>query len=588
MAQLQFKGKTFVQNHHLLVKYHELVPVKAKSLTDKVSLHDNLIIHGDNLKALKALLPLYAGKVDCIYIDPPYNTGNECWAYNDNVSSPMMQEWFGKDVDREDLTRHDKWLCMMTPRLKLLKDMLKTEGVIMVSIDDNEAHHFRCLMNEVFGEDNFVAQLVWEKGRKNDAKLFSVGHEYILIYARSMEALKLRNTIWREEKPGAKEIQYEYLRLRGTHGKDNDAVQTALREFYKQLPKNHPSKKHSRYGNVDDNGVWRDDNMSWPGGGGPTYDVPHPKTRKPCAVPEGGWRYATIDKMNEMIAAGVVVFRENHTEPPIRKTYLVRSLSPESNGNNDEDDSSDIGIQVAGSYFYRSALQATNVLVGIFGKKLFENPKDHEVITRLIRYVTQGNPTALVLDSFAGTATTGHAVLSLNKADKGSRRFILVECEDYADSITAERVRRVIKGVPTAKDEALKAGLGGSFSFFKLGKPLELESILEGDSLPTYEELARYVFYTATGEEFNDKAIAEKKHFIGESRNYQVFLFYEPDVAKLKNMALTLDMAKSLPALKKDKRRLVFAPTKYLDQEHLDQYRIDFAQLPFEIYELTR
>jgi adenine-specific DNA-methyltransferase len=154
--------------------------------------------------------------------------------------------------------------------------------------------------------------------------------------------------------------------------------------------------------------------------------------------------------------------------------------------------------------------------------------------------------------------------------------------------LTAERVRRVINGVPTAKDEALKKGLGGSFSFFELGKSIELESILDGDSLPTYGELARYVFYTATGEEFDESRIDLKTQFIGESRNYQVFLFYEPDIIKLKNMALTLDMAKDLPALAKDKRRLIFAPTKYLDQEHLDQYRIDFAQLPFEIYELTR
>ena len=135
MAQLQFKGKTFVQNHHLLVKYHELVPVKAKSVTDKVALHDNLIIHGDNLKALKALLPLYAGKIKCVYNDPPYNTGNEKWAYNDNVNSPMMQEWLGKVVDREDLTRHDKWLCMMTPRLKLLRELMTDDGAIFVSID---------------------------------------------------------------------------------------------------------------------------------------------------------------------------------------------------------------------------------------------------------------------------------------------------------------------------------------------------------------------------------------------------------------------------------------------------------------------
>lgn len=194
----------------------------------------------------------------------------------------------------------------------------------------------------------------------------------------------------------------------------------------------------------------------------------------------------------------------------------------------------------------------------------------------------------MVLDSFAGSGTTAQAVLSLNKEDGGNRKFILIECEDYADSITAERVRRVIKGVPKSKDAALRNGLGGTFSFFKLGKAIELESILGGDGLPTYEELARYVFYTATGEEFDAKAMNKKTRFIGESRNYQVFLFYEPAVAKLKNLALTLDMAKALPDLKKDKRRLVFAPTKYLDQEHLEQYRIDFAQLPFEIYQLAR
>src|SRR3989339_168695 len=161
MAQIQFKGKSFVQNHHLLVKYHELIPKKDKSLTDKVSLHDNLIIHGDNLKALKALLPLYAGKIKCIYIDPPYNTGNEKWAYNDNVNSPMMQEWLGKVVDGEDLTRHDKWLCMMTPRLKLFRELLARDGIIAVTIDDNEAHRLGVLMDEVFGEHCRLACAPW-------------------------------------------------------------------------------------------------------------------------------------------------------------------------------------------------------------------------------------------------------------------------------------------------------------------------------------------------------------------------------------------------------------------------------------------
>lgn len=592
MAQLQFKGKTFVQNHHLLVKYHELVPVKAKSLTDKVSLHDNLIIHGDNLKALKALLPLYAGKVKCIYIDPPYNTGKEKWVYNDSVNSSMMQDWLGKVVDREDLTRHDKWLCMMMPRLKLLKDLLCDDGVILISIDDNEAYRLHALMDEIFFEDNFVAQLVWEKGRKNDAKLFSVGHEYMLVYAKSLPRLKELKTIWREPKPGAQELWNKYCELKKASGNKYDRIESSLQEWFKALPQKHPAKALSRYRRVDQWGPWRDRDISWPGGDGPRYDLKHPVTKQSCKVPERGWGFATLEAMQNQIELGLVIFREDHTEPPFRKAHL-RPIPEELDEDEIFDDGSpedeaEIGMQVMPSVLYKQSQVTTKFLRQFMGDIKFENPKDHEIIARIIRYVTDGDKEAIVLDSFAGLGTTAHAVLSLNAQDQGDRRFVLVECEDYADSKTAERVRRVIRGASKAKDETLKKGLGGSFSFFKLGKAIELESILEGDGLPTYEELGRYVFYTATGEEFNDKAVAEKKHFIGESRNYQVFLFYEPDIAKLKNLALTLDMAKSLPPLKKDKRRLVFAPTKYLDQEHLDQHRIDFAQLPFEIYELTR
>jgi len=188
MAQLQFKGKQFVQNHHLAVKYRELVPKKSKSLTDKVSLHDNLIVHGDNLEALKALLPTYAGKVKCIYIDPPYNTGNEGWAYNDNVNSPMMQEWLKSNtpVDSEDLTRHDKWLCMMMPRLKLLRELLREDGVIFVSVDDNEQHRLRMLMDEVFGEENFVGQIIVRSNPRGSQEEYGVAaeHEYVLCFKK--------------------------------------------------------------------------------------------------------------------------------------------------------------------------------------------------------------------------------------------------------------------------------------------------------------------------------------------------------------------------------------------------------------------
>ena len=193
MPSLQFKGKVFVENHHLAVPFHELLPVRTKGLSDKASLHDNLIVEGDNLASLKALLPTYHGKVKCIYIDPPYNTGNEGWAYNDKVNSPMMREWLGRVVDREDLTRHDKWCCMMLPRLKLLRELLRDDGVIFVSIDDNEVHRLRSLMDEVFGEDNFVATAIWEKvySPKSTAKHFSENHDFIVVYARDKERFSL-------------------------------------------------------------------------------------------------------------------------------------------------------------------------------------------------------------------------------------------------------------------------------------------------------------------------------------------------------------------------------------------------------------
>ena len=193
MPTLQFKGKTFVLNHHLAVRYHQLIPRQDRSLTDRHSLqNDNLIIQGDNLLALKALLPTYAGRVKCIYIDPPYNTGNEGWAYNDNVNAPMFREWLGQTVDRDDLTRHDKWCCMMYPRLKLLHELLCEDGAIFVSIDDNEQHRLRMMMDEIWGEGNFVANVIWQKNfsPKNSAKYFSEDHDFIVVYSKNIENWK--------------------------------------------------------------------------------------------------------------------------------------------------------------------------------------------------------------------------------------------------------------------------------------------------------------------------------------------------------------------------------------------------------------
>lgn len=595
---MNFKGKALVQNFHLLVPFHELKPVKAKSLTGKPSLHDNLVVHGDNLKALKALLPYYHGKVRCIYTDPPYNTGNvkkEGWRYNDNVNSPMHQDWFGKVVSRDDLTRHDKWLCMMWPRLRVLRDFLTEDGVLMISIDDNEAPHLRCALDEIFGEENFVAQLVWEKGRKNDAKLFSTGHEYMLVYARSMARLRELKTVWRETRAGAKELWDQYLVLRKKHGDDHAAVQADLRQWFKDISDSHPSKALSRFKNVDRFGPWRDRDISWPGEGGDSfYPVVHPKTKKPCKIPDTGWRYSTPEKMDQMIELGLVEFRDDETQPPFCKSHL-RPIPEELEDEedlvelDDEDvEAEDLGLQVMGSVIYKQSQVTVKAFRQIMGKVKFNNPKDPEVLARLINYVTGGDPKAVVLDAFGGSGTTGHAVLALNKADEGERRFILIESEaEYVEDLTCERLRRVIKGVAKAKDEALRKGLGGSFTFVEVGGAMQLESLLKGSKLPSFEDLAGYVFYAATGEDFDARAINRKTGFVGTSARYDVYLFYEPDLEYLKRTALTLDMARGLPK-GTGKRRLVFAPTKYLDAIHLEEQRIDFCQLPFEIYKAVK
>jgi adenine-specific DNA-methyltransferase len=298
-----------------------LLPMSNESVNFDTS--ENLIIEGDNLEVLKLLQKSYHGRVKMIYIDPPYNTGNE-FIYPDNYreglddylrySGQVSDEGLKQTTNTETSGRfHSKWLSMMYPRLFLARNLLRNDGVIFVSIDDNEVHNLRMLMNEVFGEENFIAQLVWEKTRKNDAKLFSVGHDYMIVYARSIATIKENKTIWREAKAGAKEIMEHYQLLRKTHGADDLAIQNALREWYASLPKMHPSKKLSRYKWVDKHGPWRDRDISWPGGGGPRYDVPHPKSGMACKVPERGWGFASWESMKRQIDLGLVVFRDDHT-----------------------------------------------------------------------------------------------------------------------------------------------------------------------------------------------------------------------------------------------------------------------------------
>jgi adenine-specific DNA-methyltransferase len=406
----------------------------------------NLFIEGDNLDALKLLQEMYLNKVKLIYIDPPYNTGSDL-VYDDSFKSDASEYFIQSNQYDEAGNRlvvnteangrfHSDWLSMIYPRLKLARNLLKDDGVILISIDDSELENLKKVCEEVFGAANFVATMIWEKGRKNDAKLISIGHEYILIFAKSLAQLRDQKTIWREEKPGAREIWQKYSELREAYKANNSLIEKHLQEWYASLPKNHPSKKWSRYKRVDENGPWRDRDISWPGGGGPRYDVIHPKTSKPCKVPESGWRFESA-AMSVQIKLGLVEFREDESQPPFRKAH-IRPISveiPSYDETTDPDESEEeFATQVRGTYFYKQSQVAVKSLRDLMGSKVFNNPKDQVELCRLISYVTKDDLKAIVMDFFAGSASTGHAVLEANSIDGGERRCISIQLPEPLDA----------------------------------------------------------------------------------------------------------------------------------------------------------
>lgn len=521
MATLHFKGKSAVWNHHLSVPYHTLEKDVKKSLKGEDD-SENIIIEGDNLLALKALLPQYQGKVNCIYIDPPYNTGNEEWVYSDRVSSPTIKEWVGAVVGKagEDLTRHDKWLCMMTPRLKMLRELLTDDGAIFVSIDDNEQHHLRILMEEVFGEENFVANIIWQKkySQSNDAKYFSDTHDFILVFAKNISSFLIR-------------------------------------------PLERTAEQNERYENPDSDprGVWMSQPLHAKSGkdSGYTFKFKNGITWQPPAGTFPRYSKTTLKKAEE---DGRIWFGKKGDAVPRMKKYLSEmreGVIPKTIWMYDEVGSND---------------DAKRTLKDIFGDNLFESPKPVELIKRIIKLSCGAD--AIVLDSFAGSGTTAHAILELNKEEDADRKFILVEMEDYANKITAERVRRVIK---TNKHTA-------GFTYNTLGGAIDAENLLTG-KLPSYKEFAKYVFYLATGKNHPDeKKIKEQEAFVGAGENETIYALYKSSVDTLKTLAITLDWAQETQ--KKDKgRKVVYAPACYLDDEMLDQYNIKFVSIPYNLFE---
>lgn len=536
MPELQFKGKTLVRSLHLTLPYHELLPQPQLSRSAQPSLNDNLVIQGDNLLALKALLPRFAGLVKCVYIDPPYNTGHEGWAYNDNVNSPLQQAWLRKVVDRDDLSRHDKWLCMMLPRLHLLRELLRDDGVICVSIGDDELHHMRMLLDEVFGADNFRNLLVLRRYDKNINLQFvaqglpslNVGAEYVLIYARS--AAFLFNPVYR-----ASSAQ------RRNHGYWKGFWNAAER----------PTMRYPLLGVTPEHGQWK-----W-------QQSVALEAVKNYQRYQAEYRHLSLEEYWRQSGATLRFIRRNPAGKG-RNAGVEHWVPP--------------GDGVLRSSNWSDLLASASI--GELGLS-FDNPKNPAMLQALLQLCC--GPHDLVLDSFAGSASTAHALLALNAADGGSRRFILVEQEDYATGLTAERVRRVMAGWPDARDPSLQAGYGGSFSFFRLGAALAIDQLLSGEHLPSYAMLARYLFVTATGEAWDEQQCDLEHDYLGSSNNYAVYMIYRPDLDFLRAAGLTRDWLERLPP-PGSRRRLVFAPAKYLDDEALRAADVEFAWLPFEIY----
>jgi adenine-specific DNA-methyltransferase len=606
MPELQFKGKEFVYNHHLTVPYRPLVPDAGKSV-GKPSLNGNLIIHGDNLHALKALLPMYAGKVDCIFIDPPYNTGNEGWSYNDNVNSPMMREWLlSNPVNAEDMLRHDKWCAMMWPRLTLLRELLADTGSLWMTLDDNEVHHARLILNEVFGEENFLADVAWEKvySPRMDAKGFSYDFDHVLSFAKDKDSLSLAFEVLSQNEKQftyvdpetGKKARLRTLRKEGSHSLRIERPRTWYRITAPDGSKIYPIKPDGT------EGTWR-------------------------------WEEATFLEEIKKKNPKVIIQRnaDSKWEVWVKQYFKGDVDQPISTIFRNTD--------------YGHTHEAAEEIKNIFGSAVFRTPKPVALLKGILELSLPSD--GLVLDSFAGSGTTAHAALVANSDDAGSRRFILVECEDYADSLTAERVRRVIRGYEfegTQKEELLREsltwtklknadgmlakvseieqanagrfdniskavtdrkltvtgekkvterteGLDGEFTYCTLGPELDIDKILTGETLPDYLSVGAWLFHTATGEAFDAAKAKAKNWYLGESAAYHVWLVYRPDLDFLKsaNSALTLELAEKIAKAKPaGKKHLVFAPAKYVPNSKLLPMGVEYAPLPFALYRIER
>ncbi len=553
MPTLEWIGKDKVVNHHLDVPFRVL---ERKYSFDENGQHnedngsENMIIRGDNLEALKALLPRYEGRVKCIYIDPPYNTGNEGWVYNDNVNDPKIKKWLGEVVGKEgeDLTRHDKWLCMMYPRLKLLQKLLADDGVIFVSLDFHEQPVMRLIMDEIFGVSNYVSEIacVNKPSGRSDDKYIATAHESIIVYRKSpllvlggFEPEEKITKRYNKRDTDGRLYREEDLRKRGTHDERTDRPNLFYPFFFNQetgklIVGNNDEKTPDGFIRIepmkskDVQGTWR-----W----GQDTAIAQKTYIHPRYMPnKQQWSLFEWEYLDERGAA--------------KPTTLWDF----------KDVNSERGTEVFIKYLG-------------FKKEDFPNPKPVGTIQRILQIATTADD--IILDSFAGSGTTAHAVLNMNKADGGHRKFILVEMMDYADSITAERVKRVIRGYGEGKNAV--EGTGGNFSFYDLGEPL-----LHGDVLNEnvgVEKIREYVYFTDTKASLPESH-PDEPYFMGVHIGSAYYFYYE------KQAVTTLNREFLHTVKTKADAYVIYADLCTLSEAELEKYHITFKKIPRDITKL--
>lgn len=556
MPTLEWIGKSKVINHHQDVPFRVL---ERKYSFDENGQHEadngseNMIIRGDNLEALKALLPRYEGRVKCIYIDPPYNTAkssekNKAWVYSDNVDDPRIKRWLNETVgdEGEDLTRHDKWLCMMYPRLKLLYKLLAQDGIIFISIDDNESHNLRFICDEIFGRKSFIAQIVWRSDGNfdNQAKIKNC-HEYIICYIKNPDLVGLPNGIDPNVTEGSKIFRSEVRNTLVKNGPKNPMSKVLL-------PKGFPCT-------VDELVIEKRNNAF------PYYyqkAIISKGVLQNDVEVESGWSSKNI--LINFINNGfqpVLDTKGQSTVFEITKTGAIEMVKKRTSISHVLSVISNLG-----------STQNMSSELATMGIK-FDFPKPTALIQYLLGFYCEED--SIVLDSFAGSGTTAHAVLNMNKADGGNRQFIIVEMMDYAEDITAKRAKCVIKGYGEGKNAV--EGTGGNFSFYDLGEPLLVGDCLNEAVAP--EKIREYIWFMETKQPYAQPSDGNP-YYLGKHNSTGYYFYYEPQ------RVTVLDYAFLSTITEKADGTVIYADRCSISEDKLAKMGVTFKKIPRDISKL--